>query len=166
MQFRHFNIIIRTMMIQAGCYSRTVMAIFLESTKSIVVLLSLLFQIVTWLAFPSLPLEKQPIITPLEGAATCPARMHAVPRHNIQAYPCLFAMAEKVISRRTLTSWPHSRWIQKRKRGRESSRWRVAGWVSSVHRHFHNQEMSAALQYTKVPLGGTMAEQSGDACVA
>lgn len=32
-QFRHFNIIIRTMMIQAGCYSRTVMAIFLETTK-------------------------------------------------------------------------------------------------------------------------------------
>jgi len=61
--------------------------------------------------------------------------------------------AEKVISRRTLASWPHSRWIQKRKRGRQSSRWGVAGWVNSVHRHLHNHEMSGALQYTKVPLG-------------
>lgn len=40
-QFRHFNIIVRTMVIQAGCYSRTVMAIFLEATESIVVFLSL-----------------------------------------------------------------------------------------------------------------------------
>lgn len=88
-----------------------------------------------------------------------PARMSCCPRLSIQVHPCLFAVTEKVNSRRMLT-WLHSRWIKKRRQDRQSSRQKVAGRTNSVHKHLYIQKMSAGFPHTKGHLGRMTAEQS------
>ena len=77
---------------------------------------------------------------------------HVAHRHNIQTYPCLPAMGEKVISKANLASWPCSRLNQMTKWGRQSDRWRIAGRDYSGHK----QKVSTSFQYTKVHLGGVV----------